>query len=110
MTEQQLNTHIGQWLRTMRLRARISLRDAGNHCGVTYQQMQKVEAGRNRISAARFFHLCQLYGVDECQLAQTLAANGLQNTHIQCPYVQPPALRNALEALLNTWQQLPNEG
>jgi len=31
--------------------------------GVTFQQIQKYEAGKNRMSAARLYEICQVFGV-----------------------------------------------
>lgn len=48
---------IGQRLRERRQAYGISMRMLGNAVGVSYQQIAKYEAGRNRISAARLFEI-----------------------------------------------------
>ncbi len=43
--------HIGKMIRLMRNARGWNLRDLGRAIGVSYQQVQKYEAGHNRISA-----------------------------------------------------------
>jgi transcriptional regulator with XRE-family HTH domain len=35
----------------------------GQELGVTFQQIQKYESGKNRLSAARLYEICQVFGV-----------------------------------------------
>jgi transcriptional regulator with XRE-family HTH domain len=37
----------------------MSQTDLGEKLGVTFQQIQKYESGRNRVSAARLFEICE---------------------------------------------------
>src|ERR1700749_2099759 len=46
-----LDKALGKCLKNHRLRARISQSALGKHLGVTFQQVQKFESGRNRLSA-----------------------------------------------------------
>ena len=41
----------------------MSQTDLGQKLGVTFQQVQKYEEGRNRVSAARLFEICELLEV-----------------------------------------------
>lgn len=50
-----IDAHIGERLRILRTLAGLSQSELAHTIGVTYQQLQKYEYGRNRISA------CQIY-------------------------------------------------
>jgi transcriptional regulator with XRE-family HTH domain len=41
----------------------MSQADLGEILGVTFQQIQKYESGRNRVSAARLFEICETLDV-----------------------------------------------
>jgi transcriptional regulator with XRE-family HTH domain len=41
----------------------MSQEHLGHRLGVTFQQIQKYEAGKNRMSAARLYEICQIFGV-----------------------------------------------
>ena len=51
---------VGRRLRTLRLARGLSQSEFGTHLGVTYQQIQKYEAGTNRIAASRLFRAAAL--------------------------------------------------
>ena len=50
-------------LRMYRKQLGLSQADVAKQLGVTFQQIQKYEAGLNRIGAGRLFQLASLYGV-----------------------------------------------
>ena len=70
---------VGRRLRTLRLARGLSQSEFGTHLGVTYQQIQKYEAGTNRIAASRLFRAAALFGVDPADLLRT--SSGLPPTH-----------------------------
>jgi transcriptional regulator with XRE-family HTH domain len=49
---------IGSFLQRIRQEQRLSLNDAAHRIGVTFQQLQKYEAGANRITIERFAEYC----------------------------------------------------
>jgi transcriptional regulator with XRE-family HTH domain len=55
--------HVGSRLRMRRLMLDMSQTQLGDALGVTFQQVQKYEKGRNRISASRLQHLSQILQV-----------------------------------------------
>jgi transcriptional regulator with XRE-family HTH domain len=55
--------HVGSRLRMRRLMLDISQTQLGDALGITFQQVQKYEKGRNRISASRLQHLSQILQV-----------------------------------------------
>ncbi len=54
---------VGENLKTLRLRAGVSQQEIAGFLGVTSQQVQKYESGRNRLSAERLFMLKQFHNV-----------------------------------------------
>ena len=54
---------VGARIRNLRLRNKLSQTDVGDQVGVTFQQIQKYENGRNRVSASRLSQLAKLFAV-----------------------------------------------
>lgn len=59
----QLDAFIGEQVRLHRQRAGWSQKRLGELIGVSFQQVQKYETGRNRISAARLFVIADRFNV-----------------------------------------------
>jgi transcriptional regulator with XRE-family HTH domain len=51
--------HVGRRLRWRREELKLSQQELADRLGVTFQQIQKYENGRNRISAGRLFDMAQ---------------------------------------------------
>ncbi|MBN2676247.1 MAG: helix-turn-helix domain-containing protein [Alphaproteobacteria bacterium] len=58
-----IDTHIGQRLRLRRTMLKMSQESLAPLVGVTFQQLQKYEAGKNRISASRLYLTSQILNV-----------------------------------------------
>ena len=58
-----VDQYIGARMRESRLAIKMSQADLGEKLGVTFQQIQKYEKGRNRVSAARLFEICEALDV-----------------------------------------------
>ena len=58
-----IDKHVGQRVRERRLQAGLSQLALAGQLGVSFQQLQKYETGRNRISASTLYRLAQLLGV-----------------------------------------------
>lgn len=54
-TQSAINVHIGARIRKARQAQPISQTALGDALGVTFQQIQKYESGRNRIAASQLF-------------------------------------------------------
>lgn len=61
--EHEINGRLGQRIRVLRKQRKMSQRDIANFFGVTPQQVQKWESGRNRLSAARLKMLCCFFDI-----------------------------------------------
>ncbi|MBP02471.1 MAG: hypothetical protein CMM25_06655 [Rhodospirillaceae bacterium] len=55
-----LDIHLGQRLKTQRQAQKLSQKELGVRIGVTFQQLQKYESGKNRISASRLYAISQI--------------------------------------------------
>jgi transcriptional regulator with XRE-family HTH domain len=58
-----VDEYIGARIRERRLELNMTQTELGEKLGVTFQQVQKYEKGRNRVSAARLFEICELLEV-----------------------------------------------
>ena len=57
------DAEIGRRMRALRLERGLSQTELGTMLGVTFQQIQKYENGKNRVSAARLFEICKALNV-----------------------------------------------
>jgi transcriptional regulator with XRE-family HTH domain len=58
-----VDKHIGARMRECRLALGMTQENLSELLGVTFQQIQKYESGRNRVSAARLFEICEALDV-----------------------------------------------
>lgn len=58
-TPSKMDFLIGDHVRRIRLEKGLSQTHLGNEVGVTFQQIQKIEAGKNRIAASRLYRVAQ---------------------------------------------------
>ena len=61
---QEIDHHIGKRLRKMRKMRNLTQEDLAERLGVTFQQIQKYENGKNRIPFARAYEISNFLGVD----------------------------------------------
>jgi len=55
--------HIGQQLKMLRISNKMSQKALAEQLDITYQQVQKYEMGMNRISVARVWQFCKIFSV-----------------------------------------------
>ena len=58
-----IDAYIGARMRERRLALEMSQDQLGRELGVSFQQIQKYESGKNRVSAARLFEICKVLNV-----------------------------------------------
>jgi DNA-binding XRE family transcriptional regulator len=58
-----VDKYIGVRMREQRLAIQMSQAQLGRELGVSFQQVQKYETGKNRVSAARLFMICKALNV-----------------------------------------------
>lgn len=56
--DNEIDRHVGQRLRALRISRGESQTALGEAIGVTFQQVQKYESGANRISASKLHRIC----------------------------------------------------
>jgi transcriptional regulator with XRE-family HTH domain len=54
-----VDQYIGARMREGRRAINMTQANLGEKLGITFQQIQKYEKGRNRVSAARLFEICE---------------------------------------------------
>ncbi|MBL1146532.1 MAG: helix-turn-helix transcriptional regulator [Pseudomonadota bacterium] len=59
----EIDTHIGKNIRKFRQLAELTQRHLAAELDMTYQQVQKYEAGRSRIAAVNLYKLSRMFGV-----------------------------------------------
>lgn len=69
------DTRFGARLRALRLQRGLSLPDIAEEIGISYQQLQKYEAGRNSLSARRLFQIADILEVEPQTLLELTCAN-----------------------------------
>ena len=61
--EWRLNQILGERIRGLRMGRHLSQVKLAEQLGVTFQQLQKIEKGINRVSAARLFQIAEILEV-----------------------------------------------
>ena len=101
-----VDIHVGARLRTRRTLLGMSQERLAEAIGLTFQQVQKYEMGKNRISASRLYQFAQILdvsisyffeGYDQPESGHTDSSNGLSDT-IQEGFI-PENVMNERETL-----------
>ena len=71
-TPDPVDVYVGRRLRLRREILRMSQEQVANAIGVTFQQIQKYEQGRNRVSASRLYDICHVLNIQMTYLFQGL--------------------------------------
>ena len=58
----ELNNLIGGHVKRLRKQSKLTQSNLGDQLGVTFQQIQKIERGVNRVFAHQLIHLCKENG------------------------------------------------
>lgn len=66
--DRNIDKNIGSRLRSYREAKDMSQSELGNALGVTFQQVQKYESGKNRVSGSSIHLLCRALGVTPNEL------------------------------------------
>lgn len=72
----ELDVFLGKQLRAARLTKNMSQEKLADQLGITFQQIQKYERGKNRISAARLFELSKIFNVPVTYFYDSLEKKG----------------------------------
>lgn len=63
LTPDEIDRHVGAKLRFLRVSYGFSQSKLANKVGLTFQQIQKYEHGKNRISASKIWQFCGVFNV-----------------------------------------------
>lgn len=74
-----LDVRIGAWLRDERLARNLAQNDIAEILGLSHQQVQRIEAGLNRMPVSRFFVLADALNIDP-RAAMSLILDSPTNT------------------------------
>ena len=66
--DKEIDRIIGEAIRSHRAEAGLSQRELGESLGVTFQQIQKYESGKNSVSASRIPDVCNAVRVSADEL------------------------------------------
>lgn len=88
---------IGRNMRRIRREAGQSQKQVARILGVTYQQVQKYETGRNRLPADKLYRLKQYYGVPYSAFFEVLPG---AETYIEMPAAVPPDTAQKIERII----------
>lgn len=93
-----LDVTIGSNLRSVRTHRRMSLEELGRRLGVTYQQIQKYETGKNRMSAATLHRAAETLGCSRDDLMPGPLPDD-QRTTVRAPSLKAIGLAHKLDRL-----------
>ena len=71
-----VDTLVGARIRILRQRRKMSQTELGKTLGVTFQQVQKYEAGRNRVSASKLHQVAIALGVSISEIFDGASETG----------------------------------
>ena len=71
-----VDRHVGQQLRISRIHSNLSQTELGIKIGLSYQQIQKYESGKNRISASMLYEFADRLNVPVAQFFEGLPQLG----------------------------------
>ena len=111
----RIDRHVGQRLRARRVVMGMTQSDLAEATGVSYQQVQKYEAGTNRVSAGRLYEIARkldvdvpyfYQGLDPEQVVAPLDRGGKSRAVIELVQnfakITDPGLRAAISGLVKT--------
>lgn len=109
-----IDVFVGKKIRCFRERIKMSQETLGAMLGLSFQQLQKYEQGKNRVSASRLWDLSQILGVriddffegmdDNVAQQSPRSFNGSGDEFI----VDDPMYREEAKALVRAYQNLKN--
>lgn len=75
-----IDRHVGHKVRVARIRAELSQTELGREIGLSYQQIQKYESGKNRISASMLYEIAKRLNIPLTEFFRGLPHASLQAT------------------------------
>jgi transcriptional regulator with XRE-family HTH domain len=106
-----LDVHFGEKLRARRLMMvpKVSQEDLGAALGVTFQQIQKYEKGRNRMSAATMVQIAAVLKVDVQYFFEELPTGAKNTKEIKTPVLVEMSLAAHGPRLIDAFLRLKTD-
>lgn len=76
-----VDTHIGQRILLRRKLLKLNQTELGAACGISYQQVQKYEQGKNRVSASRLWEISKVLDCTVAWFFQGIERHSDENHH-----------------------------
>lgn len=67
-TSGPIDVYLGEKIKEARRQLGLSQTELGSSVGITFQQVQKYESGRNRMTVARVLQFCRTLKIDVAEL------------------------------------------
>jgi transcriptional regulator with XRE-family HTH domain len=90
----QIDVKVGRKVRARRSLLGLSQTELANHVGITFQQVQKYEGGKNRISASRLYQFAEILSVPVSYFFEETDINGSQASAIETPAFEHEKISN----------------
>lgn len=110
-----VDRHVGRQIRLLRVECNLSQGDLGNRIGISYQQMQKYETGKNRVSASMLYEIARSLQVSPARFFEGLPEPGAEYVHAaaaeldeRLAYIATTEGRELIEAMLRLSPRLRN--
>lgn len=85
-----VDIHVGKQLKALRTLRGLTQTDIANCVDLSFQQVQKYELGRNRVSASKLFEICKMLDVPPGYFFE-----GLEQTSSGAPLIDEETARAA---------------
>jgi transcriptional regulator with XRE-family HTH domain len=88
-----IDKHLADQVRSRRRAIEMSQDRLAQQLGITFQQIQKYESGKNRLSAARLYEICQIFDVPIASMFEDIPNIALKKKRPTAPRPKknPPA-------------------
>jgi len=110
-----VDCHVGRQIRLLRIQCNLSQGDLGNRIGISYQQMQKYETGKNRVSASMLYEIARALQVSPARFFEGLPEPGTEYIHAAAVEIEkrlanlaPTDGQQVIENMLNLSLRLHN--
>jgi transcriptional regulator with XRE-family HTH domain len=75
-TATSIDKHFGRQIRSARVAINMSQTSLAEKLGISFQQVQKYEAGANRIAAGRLYEISEVFGVPIASMFEGIPRGG----------------------------------
>ncbi|VAX08645.1 hypothetical protein MNBD_ALPHA03-1580 [hydrothermal vent metagenome] len=107
MASHPVDIHIGKRLRTRRIQYGLSQDSLSKKNGITFQQLQKYESSKNRISASKLYDLSLALNCQPSWFFEGL--DGVQNTIASSTIIKEGLEEKEISLLLDSYYALPKK-